>query len=179
MAKLGDKEALAQLCQDFAPLVEASAKRYVGWKNAWEDLMQIGYEQLVQGILSFDSNRGVFLSHYLKRLVQGSIWSAVRRREKERTRVAKGVPGGDEEDRELSVELLADETMAGLFLEVEWEELFTTLSPREKIAIRYTVLMDYRDREVAAAYGVSKDTVKTWRKRGIAKLRKAYASLTL
>ena len=140
--------------------------------------MQIGYEQLVHGILSYDPERGVFLKHYLKRVVQGSIWSAVRKREKDQTRVAKGIPIGDEEDRDLSVEMLADETSPGLFLEVEWEEFFSTLSPREKIAIRYTVLMDYRDREVAAAYGVSKDTVKTWRKRGIAKLRKAYASLT-
>ena len=138
--------------------------------------MQIGYEQLIQGILSFDPSRGVYLSHFLKRMVQGSIWSVVRKGEKERIYLAKGVSMREEEDRELSVEGLADETVQGTFLEIEWETLFDTLSPREKIAIRYTVLMDYRDREVAAAYGVSKDTVKTWRKRGIAKLRKAYAS---
>ena len=177
LAQNGDSEALAVLCQTYTPLVEASARRYLGWKTAWDDLMQIGYEQLIIGILTFDDSRGVYLSHFLKRKVQSGIWTAVRSGERVRGRQATGYTLGDDEEHPLTIEGLADELAQGELTAVEWQELLAPLSPREKLAIEYTVLLDYKDRELAAVYGVSKDTVKTWRKRGLAKLKKAYAAL--
>ena len=173
-AQAGDGEALATLCRAYAPLVEASAKRYGGWKSSWEDLLQIGYEHLIRGLLAYDGGRGVYLGHFLKRRVQGAILTAVRKGEREQRQRASGVVVLDDEDRPLGVEGLADEAAQSGLQEVEWQGLFARLSPREKQAIRYTVLMDYTDRELAEAYGVSKDTVKTWRKRAVAKLKQAY-----
>ncbi len=178
LAQQGDAEALDALCRIYAPLVEASAKRYWGWRNAWEDLMQVGYEHLVKALLTYDCGRGVYLSHFLKRRVQGAILTAVRQWEREQSmRTMQNRAHDDYDDWPLGVEELADAAALAGLLEVEWQGWFAHLSPREILAIRCTVLMDYTDREVAAAYCVSRETVKTWRKRAIAKLRRDYQSL--
>ncbi|MCY0876441.1 MAG: sigma-70 family RNA polymerase sigma factor [Firmicutes bacterium] len=187
LAQQGDTEARAELCTCFTPLVHACAKRYRSARLQWDDLIQCGYESLLRAIATYDISRGVHFAHYAKIKVRGGIYSCVRSDERtdRRERLADtGAPGlsdagAPDRNEESWVARIPDEQAQSAFARIEWEELLVGLSARERLAVIATVIGDDTTGELASQEGVGRESAKTWRKRGLAKLRRAYASLSL
>lgn len=167
-ARNGDRAASAALCERFTPLVQACARRYRNARLQWEDLVQCGYEQLLLAIQSYDEARGVHFAHYAKRKVYGGIYSFVRTCERTERRECVVDERRTGEDWLLHV---PDRQTGADFEAVEWSDFFTTLSPRERLAMVATVIGHETTGELAARTGVGRESAKTWRKRAIAKLR--------
>ncbi len=182
LAQYGDRAALAELCRRYAPLIASTVRRYRGLRPEWEDLTQSAFEAFVRSAQEFDPQTGVFFGHYIKLRVQGAVRTAVRRRELQmkRSRSLEEDAGPTEpgaHSRQGGAMRLYEEDggMRAAFLRVEWEELLATLTVRERAAIEWTVLRGYRTQDLADRTNVGRETVKTWRRRGLRKLRAALA----
>ena len=173
LAKAGDRRASQELCERFAPLVHASVRRYREHVQEREDLLQVGYEALLRAVREYEPEQGVYFAHFVKLRVRAGVYAAVRRCE-----TRQGREFADQYNTGTRIaHLLAnavDARASQSFQSAEWNDLFHLLSARERIAIEWTVLRDFSTKEVADIYGVSKETVKTWRKRA---LKKLYAAL--
>lgn len=175
-AQTGDQEATAWLCVQYAPLVRSIAARYRGLYQDHDDLVQIGFLRLLESIRTFDPTRGVYFGYYAKRNIHAGMWTSVRRqrREKERRQAAR-----DAEAAETLLLELTDPSACEAFGLPEWADGLAALTDRERLAIVYTVLLGYTTSELADVCGVGRETVKTWRKRGLQKLSKRYQGLKL
>ncbi|SFU65952.1 RNA polymerase sigma factor [Alicyclobacillus macrosporangiidus] len=188
-AQQGDMLAMAELVAEFSNVVLAAARRYRG---AWyEDAVQEGYVALITAVYAYDPDRSVPFPAFVHAMVRGGVRTAMRR---EWVRQARWVydDGGPEGegwdavwDRALargdSSGALGSMVMAdGRFgmpeaaLEAEWRILFVQagLSPRERIGVE-ALVEGWTLPELAARFGVDRETCKTWRKRGLRKLRAA------
>lgn len=181
-AQQRDACALQELCARFSPLIQASARRYRSARLHWDDLVQCGYEQLLIAIYTFDETRGVHFAHYAKTKVRGGLYSWVRAAERtdgrERLADTRGSIGGDgaqEAEESGWLQRAADEGATAAFAAAEWSDFFGNLSAREHLAIQATVIGDETTTELAARQGVGRESAKTWRKRGIAKMRHTWS----
>lgn len=180
-----DALAVAALCSQFSPLVYACARRYHGTRLLQDDLIQSGYEHLLQAIYSYDSERAVYFAYYAKIKVRGGIYSYVRSLERTdrrelmsslRVEETGGSTGRADEQVDGWLERIADPHTAASYALAEWEDLLTSLSPREQLAVRATLIGDFTTSELAEREGVGVESSKTWRKRAIVKLRRALAT---
>src|SRR3981189_3497638 len=55
------------------PLVRASARRYVGCGEAWDDLVQVGCVGLVAAARRFDPSRGTPFAAYAQPTIDGEL----------------------------------------------------------------------------------------------------------
>jgi RNA polymerase sigma-B factor len=76
----GDGSAREALILRHSRLVHAVARRYARRGLAYDDIVQSGYVGLVQAVDRFDSRRGVPLSRYAARTIEGEIMHLFRDR---------------------------------------------------------------------------------------------------
>ena len=176
LAKNGDASALAMLCSDFAPLVRASVRHYPGRYKDEEDLLQEGFISLLEAITTFDASRGVFFPHYAQERVRQGIYKAVRQTESRLKHIEANMPDNWEtylwdphHDPSANHDVMA---------RIEWSDLFDELSPRERLFAVMGLLKGWTVRDLALHCGVGVETVKTWKKRTVKKLRKALCDNT-
>lgn len=171
-AKEGDKESLSLLCERFAPLIHASAWRYRGLLKEREDLEQCGWVYFLEAVRAFRPDLGVYFPFFAAMRVRGGIHTCVRRleRTKERTPTLAPPPeqGGDD-----PATRIPDPQAVESYALAEWVDLLTRLSPRERLAIEYTVIRAWTTTELSSACGVNRESAKTWRKRALRKLGQA------
>ncbi len=173
LAQNGDQEATATLCQAFTPLILKIAGRYQGHRQAYEDLQQIGYVHLLEAIRDYNASSGVYFAYYAHHKIQGAIFSQVRKIERESSRRDDRMchqhdDQGGEDD--VFAHLCAQNpTMEAHLL---WQETLALLSPRERLYLTAVFVQGYSMPEVAASCHVSLETVHTWRKRALTKLRR-------
>ncbi len=79
-ARDGDEAMREQLIVKHMPLVKAIARRYAGRGLAMDDIVQSGYLGLVQAVNRFDVSRGVPLSAFAARTIEGEIMHEFRDR---------------------------------------------------------------------------------------------------
>ncbi|KLO21036.1 RNA polymerase sigma70 factor [Marinitoga sp. 1197] len=56
LAQSGDKEAMNMIMVKFEPMIKSIASKYYGAWAEFQDLVQIGFVGLIQGVYSFDEN---------------------------------------------------------------------------------------------------------------------------
>lgn len=177
-AQAGDSQAMIALLEQFEPLVRAAvALRYPKGQEG-EDLLQEAYIALLRAILQYDHGP-VSFPYYAKRMVYGATWSYKRK--------ALRISGKESPDsvRNEDGELLSvfaripDEHSAAAFQRPELESYLTPLSPRERLVILEVVIGGMPMAELARREGVSLDTVKVWKKRAFAKIRKLVQTETI
>ncbi|PWI56752.1 sigma-70 family RNA polymerase sigma factor [Sulfoacidibacillus thermotolerans] len=172
-AQQGTPAALSELCTRFTPLVVRLARYYQTSSLPSEDVVQCGYEHLLRAIRAYDTRHGVYFRHFVKLRVRAGIWSCVRSANRTAARIQKE-PALQEETQDAELLLqIADTTALAAYDLSEWSDLFALLSPREQIALEQVILQGASSTLVAARYGVSPETVKTWRKRALKKLARA------
>ena len=180
-AQRGDRSALAALCDRYAPLIKSAVRRYLGQRAQWDDLSQSACESFIRSVRDFDPLAGVFFGYYIRLRIMGAVRTVARRHDVLRSRSLPldptdfDVPQGDAREGGTLWPALEDSAAHAALSHIEWEELFAALTPRERAAIEWTVLRGYRTRDLATAAHVGRETVKTWRQRGLRKLRAALA----
>ncbi len=172
-ATCGDRLATQELCTRFTPLILHMAHYYQTDALALDDVIQVGFEHLLRAIREFDPTQGVYFAYFLKLRVRTGMWSFVRSAKRTASRVQKMSVNSEEPENGDFFQRIPDEMALAAYEHVEWADLFDLLSPRERIAMEELVLQGLSSTEVAATYGVSADTVKTWRKRALKKLNRA------
>jgi RNA polymerase sigma factor (sigma-70 family) len=110
--------------------------------------------------------------------VRGDVRTAMRRWWTYERRVTRPDVRDDESPNEVWDAVMADGSVsprkANPYRDCDtWIDICSAdLSPRERLSV-LAVLEGWSSSEVALAYGVSPETVKTWRKRALRKLRNA------
>jgi RNA polymerase sigma factor (sigma-70 family) len=171
-AQTGDPQAMIHLLEQFEPLVQRAVAIRYPKKQEREDLLQEAYVALIRAIQLYDHGE-VSFPHYAKQIVYGATWSATRRNSRIRS---KETPDGtrNEDGETLSIfDRIPDEQAAAAYMEPELESYLMTLSPRERMVVVEVVFGGMRMADLARREGVSLDTVKVWKKRAFAKIRKS------
>jgi RNA polymerase sigma factor (sigma-70 family) len=172
LAQDGNQEAIATLCQAFTPLILKIVARYQGHHQAYEDLQQIGYVHFLEAIHDYKASYGVYFAYYAHHKIQGAIFSQVRKIERETSRRddRQCHRHDEQEEEDVFAHLCAQNPPMEAHL--LWQETLAPLSPRERLYLTAVIVQGYTMPEVAASCHVSLETVHTWRKRALAKLRR-------
>ncbi|SHE52567.1 RNA polymerase, sigma 30 subunit, SigH [Marinitoga hydrogenitolerans DSM 16785] len=64
LAQSGDKEAMNMIMVKFEPMIKSIASKYYGAWAEFQDLVQIGFVGLIQGVYSFDENNNTKFSTF-------------------------------------------------------------------------------------------------------------------
>lgn len=170
------------LLRSYQGLLKSVAKRYQG-KVTFEEAYQEACTAFLSAITTYDPAKGPF-SAYVAAKVPGDVRTAMRRIWTWQDRVAF-VAGGQEDDDDAEAldrvqtlaapaEALEPECLKTLMLQDVIEA--GRLSDREHIWLD-GFLAGLSREEIALKHHVSGETVKTWRKRVLQKLRQAAAAL--
>lgn len=177
-AQAGCPEAVDALFRMYDGTLRRIAWRYRG--VSFEDALQEARLGLLICIRAYDATRGVDFGAYVWRKVRGDVRSRMRRlwTVAARNVYADAPVDGDESGTGSRWDTVAAGAGSGVAFDAADVELELTsllddakLSPRERFAIE-AGLMGYSLAELAQSEGVSVETVKTWRKRAFAKLRR-------
>ena len=173
LAQNGDQEAIATLCQAFTPLILKIVARYQGHRQEYEDLQQIGYVHLLEAIHDYNASYGVYFAYYAHHKIQGAIFGQVRKIERETSRLDDRMCHQQDEhdDDDVFAHLCAKNPAMEAHL--LWQETLALLSPRERLYLTAVIVQGYTMPEVATSCHVGLETVHTWRKRALAKLRRS------
>ncbi len=184
-AAQGDLQARDVLIQRNLRLVAHIMKKYYAVGADQEDLISIGTIGLIKGIESFDGSKGARLATYAARCVENEILMHFRASKKRSQDVSLSdyiETGSDGAPLELmEVVESGEDLLETVSLRQQKQQLCravdTALSPQERqvIVLRYGLGGDVprRQREVAAATGLSRSYVSRIEKRALEKLRKA------
>lgn len=186
-AQAGDVQAVEGLLVRFAPLVKAVARRYR--RIAHADALQEGYVALLACIHAYRPELGVPFAGFVRRQVWGQVRSAMRKEWRCRMRqqspagtgthagavAARGsathgpAPSGVAPGRGQSPACdTRDDGYAMAELRLWMDQ--AGLTEREQAGVK-ALLAGWTCAELATAWGVGEETAKTWRKRGLRKLR--------
>lgn len=175
-AQHGDTAAADRVLSHFTPLLRNTARKYVGVSG--EDAFQEASLALWNCICGFDGGRGVPFVAYAAAKVRGDVRTAMRRLWTHDGRMAYAAPAGAASAA--AGEELWDVAGGGFghsaeetgYSETEWDLCLAQagLSPRERTAM-HSLMEGTPCSALARQYGVSEETAKTWRKRGVRKLR--------
>ncbi|MCF8567189.1 sigma-70 family RNA polymerase sigma factor [Alicyclobacillus tolerans] len=188
LAQNGSQVARDNLCKQYEPLIRATARRYQ--TLSFTDAVQEGYAALLSAIAAFDPAQQVPFPAFAASKVRGDVRTAMRRLWRYNERIAPpprehGDGAGRSPDALEQVFLAGGAGGSGMsgfetgatvdaFNEVEWKLVLETsdLSSREILSMQ-SLMAGESCTSLARRMGVSVETVKTWRKRGLRKLRKA------
>jgi RNA polymerase sigma factor (sigma-70 family) len=168
-AQQGDVQALEKLVTHFRPLVRATARIYTN--VSFEDAEQEGYTALLLCIHLYEPTMGVPFAGYAMAKVRGDVRTAMRRLWTYQGRVT-AAPTSD------VGELLLNTVLGSKQADVYGPSILQVcvaqcgLSPRELLSVQ-GLLAGLTCSELAERAGVQMETVKTWRKRALRKLRAA------
>jgi RNA polymerase sigma factor (sigma-70 family) len=175
---MGDEAATRQVLERFRGMLLKIASRYR--HISFADALQEGYLSILTAMTQYDCSLGIPFAAYASRKVHGDVRTAMRRWWRYEDRIEK------EDTEEGHINPLWDEVQdryghsvnstTSEYALAEWRALFAAagLSPRERLAMT-TLMNGWKTGEVAKAMCVSAETVKTWRKRAMEKLRKVMA----
>jgi RNA polymerase sigma-70 factor (ECF subfamily) len=174
-AQQRDVEAVAELLNAFQPLLQRVASRYR--YLSYEDALQQAQLAFLEGIAAYERDREIPFPGYIQKKVQGDVRSAMRREIRQRDRQVLPRPKTDETEPDTDmwdVQLCPP----GEYSDVEvklWLDS-VALSPRERLGVE-SLLAGWSRSDVATALGVTIESVKTWRKRALRKLRQSIREL--
>ena len=180
----GDLEARNVLIERNLRLVAHIMKKYYAQASDQEDLISIGTIGLIKGISTFDASKGARLATYAARCVENEILMYFRSQRKSSQDVSlsdyieTGTDGAalslmdvvsDDEDLLEAVSRRESVQRVGQAV-----EQCLTEQERQVICLRYglTGKAPQRQREVAAATGISRSYVSRIEKRALQKLRR-------
>ena len=162
----GERDKLEAILQHYEPLVCSLARRM---SLSWEDACQEGRLAVIEAVYRYDPAVGCYFGVYLKR----RVWAALRTLQRREWRWrAEYHPSSRHEEEEVEWwERWPDEGRFSWDDAVWLMQLTRNLSPRETLVLTKHVIEGRTLQELAKAEGVSADTVKTWKRRLVKKLR--------
>jgi RNA polymerase sigma factor (sigma-70 family) len=170
----GSETAYRVMYEQFLPLIRKTLFRF-RWYPDREELLQEARIALYQAILDYTPDHGVTFAGFAASRIHYQVWNTVKRnlrhwnRSMQEIAVSEDAEGDTLPDPLLQ---LACPYANHAYADVEWAECFAILSEREKLAAKKLLMEGLKQGELAAMCGVSVETVKTWRKRALQKLRR-------
>ncbi|KGA98642.1 hypothetical protein AJ85_10580 [Alkalihalobacillus alcalophilus ATCC 27647 = CGMCC 1.3604] len=155
------QDSFQSVLEDFQPLIKGQIKKLLIYKN-FDEYYQIAQISLWKAYEHYDPTKGHFAAYALQR-VRGDLIDQLRKEHKY-------------EERYELVDHQTEQTIQLSTTNVEATEDFLTpyyhlLSNREQTWLTETIYQDMKLSEIATKYGVSKNTVSSWRKSTLKKLR--------
>ncbi|MCL6518167.1 sigma-70 family RNA polymerase sigma factor [Alicyclobacillus sp.] len=178
-AQGGDMAALNALVAEFSNIVLAVARRYR--RVSYEDAVQEGYLALIRAVHAYREDLSVPFPAFAQARVWGDVRTAMRREWTIRARAVYERGESTEEGLDAAWDRLRLREGDALEVEgmeemvaAEWRVLFlqARLSAREQLGV-WSLVEGWTLPELASRCGVSLETCRTWRKRGLRKLRAA------
>lgn len=169
---MNELDSFEEVYERYQPLLYGTLKRYAIYAHQ-EDMLQEARLALWEAYSRFKPERGDF-SAYAAKYVRGRVLRLLRKvkRHEECYIFSQLSPQDEEADMEPEWE---DHRAEAAYLDCEWKELLTAacqeLSAREKLVLKEHFLLERPLKELAEREQVSLETVKTWRKRALKKLR--------
>lgn len=163
----GESQWLPEIVSHYEPLVRSLARRM---GRSWEDACQEGRLAVVEAVYRFDATRGCYFGAFVKK----RVWARLRTLQRREWRWGREAPARTREDEEAEEnwwEEQPDPRADVLDERLFWHVLSETLSTRELLVIEQHLVAGHTLRELAAREGVSVETVKTWKRRALQKLR--------
>lgn len=182
-ARQGDEKAFSLLCRQFTGLV----KRYA-WqshvRSIAEEAEAEGWLAVVRAVRAFDAKLGVPLAGYVESQVKFAVWNLFKRERRrwQRETVLEKLAAEDEEENGQLLERLpgpvsvAAEVEDSLFAGVlaGW---LAGLPERQRQVIAATLLEGRQLTAVARELGITAQAVHNLRRRGLARLKRAYEGM--
>lgn len=166
---MNQEQLFTVVLSKYEPLLKSSANRYA-LRGAFADAYAVAQLAFYEAFLNFDPAKGHF-APYAKRYVAGKLLHYVR---KELRYQSQHVLPTYVDDKDYSWEehIPAPDTVDTLGLSEELQRALTQLTARERLVILHYFVLDLPLEELAQLEGVTHSTVSTWKRRGLAKLRK-------
>lgn len=158
-------ESFEEVLKKYKPLIKAEMKKLGIYKN-FDDFYQIGAIALWNAYENYDPDKGNF-SAYAKAVIRGKMQHHLRKE-----------AGYDKFHQSSAEELFRYIGYEPTYDELELETLKSylhELSGREITWVYEAIILQKPLSEIAKQYKVSVNTVKTWRKNAIKKLRQKFA----
>ncbi|MTI70053.1 MAG: sigma-70 family RNA polymerase sigma factor [Firmicutes bacterium] len=170
---LGDNEALEELIKRLKPLVLSSIKRYYNKIYLYDDLIQEGYEVILNGIKDYDESKGTHLLGYLKMMLK---YFYLNKSKYELDTISLNILIGEEDSLEL-IDTLKDSVIIDeeIIKNEEINKLFSIiskLSERQKYIIYEYYFNNISLKRISKDLNISYRTVVNIKVQGIKKLRK-------
>lgn len=170
LSKKGDKKAKETLLLKLNPLIISSIRRYYNRIDQYDDLIQEGYETILQAIENYDPNRGVKFLGYIKTMLKYRYLE--KHREKQFLSLNEPLDEGEfidflEGDEEDPIDIVIKKEETNILL-----ESLNCLTERQR-----QVMVDYYINrlsigEIADKLGISYRTVVNTKTQGLNKLKK-------
>ncbi|UOF91522.1 sigma-70 family RNA polymerase sigma factor [Fodinisporobacter ferrooxydans] len=174
--RAGDERKFAELAEMFRPLLRKMMGRF--YRHAhMEDLWQEALIALYLAAVEYDPARGIAFPGYVDARVRFALWNFCTRTQRRESREVLPALAQDEENGMDAMLLLPCPLAEEYFHLIEMSEMFHSLSKRERLAVIRLVLERQKPGELALECHVSVETVKTWKKRALQKLRAWWRNL--
>lgn len=166
-AQAGSQRALDQLCEQFRPLVEATARNYGYYRVLGEDAISICWLKLIELIISYAKPVGATFPGYLKQGLTNTLYDVVVKHADSE----QSIDIEEEALSEISIDHKFEEQLAAnnVMLEIVKE-----LAPKEQRILYDYVFEELTFKQIAQRYGSKLNTIKSQYFRIRKKLRKAY-----
>jgi len=162
LAQQGNQEALSRLLKQYEPLMITFAKkRYV--ENSYEDTLQESRIAFILALRQYDVHFGVYFGYYVKQ----RIWQHLSSLKKGQKRYDISFICNDKLEEQ---GILTDHV--DFEFSIWKKELERILSTREQQLFELHWIQGFTISEIANEFQISINTVKTWKKRALKKLRK-------
>lgn len=164
-----------EILQQYAPLLYGTLKKYgASQRTDQEDLLQEGRLALWDAYTRYEHQKGSF-SAYASKYVRGRVLRYLSKQYKHDNHQAHRLRGEKDMGEEALEWELPDTTAereVSSSVEKEWlKELASTLSAREQLIFYRHLLEQETLKDISVTEKVSYETVKTWKKRALKKLR--------
>lgn len=180
-AQQGDQLAFMQVCRQFEGLVKKYACQ-AHLRSLGEDAQAEGRLALVQAIVAYDMSMQVHFAGYAESKVKYALWNLFKRERRKWQQEYSLDACQDDGEGAALIGLLADGCDIAAETEKKQErqmvrQALSRLPERQRQAIAGTVLSEEKLADVAANMGVTAQAVHNLQKRGLARLKKAYAGM--
>jgi RNA polymerase sigma factor (sigma-70 family) len=164
------EEPFERVLENYEPLLKALIKRY-NLQSQYDEMYQVASIALWESYQSFDDTKGVFPA-YAKSYVTGKILNSLSKENRFAERHVTYAP-----DSVLWEQRIEDS--AAPILEGEITALYMEgLSPRQRIWVQEGLLLGKKSTDIAKEKHVSADTVRTWKKEALKKMRRNALNLS-
>jgi len=170
----GDVEAKGELLAKMKPLIINSIRRYYNNIQLYDDLIQEGYEIILEGVRNFDDTRGVYFLGYIKSLLKYHYLN----KHREKYVISLNTPIGENEEELMDIlESNEVDPLDNIIQTEEYKELrnsFSLLTERQRkvVVLFYSCRMPIG--KIAEKLGISYRTVVNTKTAAIQKLKKSY-----
>lgn len=159
LSKNNDKNAKEELILKLEPLIKSSIKRYYYKPYMYEDLLQEGYEVVLNAIEEYDSNKG---SHFLGFVKLNLRYHYLNKhKEKQTSSLNQTIKDGETE----LIDLIEDEAFSPLENIIQKEEInklkegINYLTPRQREIIIAYYIEDMSIKDIGEKLGIAYRTV--------------------